>query len=117
MSAKIYNDYNRIYGNIESFEEFEMLYVEALRYINVITDGRSEKLSDSETVIRCACRICKLLSDYNSDTAALGAVESETVDGYSVKYRSKTEVSEELNREIVRTCRMYLPQDMLYRGV
>lgn len=108
------------YGNIASESDFARLYREAACYLDKLTFGRSRVALAEENarddVMNCMCAVAECLAEAEAEGAQVG-VASENVDGYSVSFRSAEEAQFAQAAEIYRICRLYLPPEMLYRGV
>lgn len=76
-------------------------------YIGCITGGDLSGYMDS--VKMAVCAVCEVMYDFDT-----GAVKSETNDGYSVTYTSDTR---EKSARMYEAARMYLPDELLYRGL
>ena len=96
-------DYNgKIIADREDFERCEKV---ACRYMQSVINPDAEYSEDD--VRDCICALCEELYK-NEDTAN---IKSETVDGYSVTYSGNS------RKELYEVLKLYLPKELLYRGV
>ena len=92
-------------GNaIQDEAEFMRLARMAELQIRHITAGKS--LEKAEKLQEAVCAVCELLQQDMGDVCA------ESVDGYSVTYQSTT-----ITKRIEELLRLYLPIELLYKGV
>lgn len=96
----------------------------AMAFINKITFGRAQRVIDnaddgylSECIQRCVCAVVDCYMKYECEEATAQGITSENTDGYSVTYRSADELRIQKNLEAEELCRLYLPCELLYRGV
>lgn len=104
-----YSYYTREYRGtqIETEAEFSALQIRAEAYINKITFGRAD---DSNGVKNAVCAVCEVYAKY----AAREGISSEDNDGYRITYASSSRFAD---NQLYRAARLYLPDEMLYRGV
>ena len=90
---------------ISDSEEFLSLALKAEYYLKEITFGNLEEFSYEVSLAVCA--VCEVLKNDN------GNIVSENNDGYSVTYhRDKSLMS-----DVYSAASLYLPDELLYRGV
>lgn len=85
----------------------------AMKYIVEHTFYRASK--DDDAVMTCACAIVDCLGKYDSNSVP--EIASESADDFSTTYRDGGELTREKNAEITEIIRLYLPQELLYRGL
>ena len=84
------------------FEKYSKL---ALLHIKVAVNSDIKYKEDE--IADCICALAEQLSRFE-DTKN---IKSESVDGYSVTY------SDNLNKTLRETLKIYLPKELLYRGI
>ena len=94
-------------------DTFCRLWTKVLRYIDRYTSGNADV--ENEEVMTCACVCVDCLLKYENSIAP--EVAAESADGMSTTFRSATDVLEQKNAEIEEICKLYLPQELLYRGL
>ena len=93
-------------GNvITDASEFEKYSKLALLHIKVAIN--SDVQYKEEDIADCVCALAEQLSRFE-DTKN---IKSESVDGYSVTY------SDNLSKSLRETLKIYLPKELLYRGI
>ena len=85
----------------------------AMRYIDKHTFYNAD--ADDEAVMKCACAVVDCLGKYDSDSAP--EVASESIDDFSATYRTGEDITKAKNAEIAEIIKLYLPQELLYRGL
>ena len=101
-------------GNADMEEDvFSQRWELAMRYISKHTFCKAN--ADDEAVMTCACEIVDCLGKYDSNIAP--EVASESADGFSTAYRTAEDITKEKNAEIAELIKLYLPQELLYRGL
>ena len=93
--------------------EFSRLWTVALKYIDKYTAGRAD--TENDDVMTCACAVIDCLARY--ENLAAPEVAAESADGMSTTFRSATDVTWQKNAELAEICRLYLPKELLYRGL
>lgn len=93
--------------DITTAEEFISICFRAEAFIDKITMGRIEEVSDD--IKMTVCLICDEL--YKTDKSR--GIKSESVDGYSVTL--DTDKTDEKN--LLSLAKLYLPSYLLYRGI
>ncbi|MBQ7794713.1 MAG: hypothetical protein IJ366_09400 [Clostridia bacterium] len=113
-----YEYYLYVYFGSEIGKESELtcLMPQAMRYINAATFGKAQQEAENESVRFCACAVCDVLKRYKDARFPVG-IESETVDGYSINYKSGFDSAAERDKEIARLCELYLSPELRYSGV
>lgn len=102
------------YGSADMEEDvFARYWNEAKQHIMRNTFGRTNFETDAE--MTCACAVVDCLKKY--DNAASPAIAAESADGLSTTFRNGADVIKEKNAEIAELCRLYLPQELLYKGL
>jgi len=101
--------YRDVYmGSCVGEEEFAGLSARASRYVSGICFGDIE--AESESVKLAVCAVCDVM--YEKDR--LGAIKSESNDGYSISYSSDENA---MAKRMYEAARVYLSDDVLYRGI
>lgn len=93
--------------------EFSRLWTVALKYIDKYTAGGAD--TENDDVMTCACAAVDCLARYENPAAP--EVAAESADGMSTTFRSATDVTWQKNAELAEICRLYLPKELLYRGL
>lgn len=93
--------------------EFSRLWPVALKYIGKYTQDRAD--TENDDVMDCACAVLDCLARYENPAAP--EVAAESADGMSTTFHSATDVLKQKNAEIEEICKLYLPQELLYRGL
>lgn len=102
-----YNWYKEVYKGFEMGEEqFQSVALAASKYLDKITFGRINEADTSVKFAMCA------VADKMALLSASSNVASESNDGYSISYKN---VSEE--KSLYKAACLFLPQELLYRGV
>lgn len=70
---------------------------------------------DNDAVMKCACAVVDCLGKY--DNSSLPEIASESADDFSTTYRTAEDITKERNAEIAEIIGLYLPQELLYRGL
>lgn len=85
--------------------EFERYEKRALHYINSVICGDIKNAEESAYYCICAVaeELCRTENSQN--------IKSESIDGYSVTY------SADRNKQLYGILRMYLPAELLFKGV
>ena len=128
----IYADYNfyvsSFYGNVIPEEEYAAAALRASQFLDYYTMNRATQQPELET-LKLAC--CALAEEYHSIITAArqqsqtmagdGEMQSQTVGGYSVTYRSRgealSEASAQAQSRLAQVARQYLAHTgLLYRG-
>ena len=94
-------------------DAFSQKWELAMRYINKHTFYKAD--ADDEEVMKCACAVVDCLEKYDRDYAS--EVVSESIDDFSVTYRTGEDIAKAKNAEIAEIIKLYLPQELLYRGL
>lgn len=107
--------YQNTWQGGHKFEEGEFArgWDAAVRYINKHTFEAADE-ADSR-VMKCACAIVDCLEKYAG--SAPPGLASESADGYSAAFRGSSDLMKEKNAEIEELCRLYLPKELLYKGL
>ena len=101
-------------GRVDMEEDvFSRRWEMAMRYINKHTFYKAD--ADDEAVMTCACAVVDCLGKYDNNIAP--EVASESADDFSTAYRNGEAVAKEKNAEIAELIKLYLPQELLYRGL
>lgn len=100
---------------ISDMEEgvFSRLWTVALKYIDRYTAGRAD--TENDDVMTCACAAVDCLARY--ENLAAPEIAAESADGMSTTFRSATDITRQKNAELAEICRLYLPKELLYRGL
>ena len=128
----IYADYNfyvsSFYGNVIPEEEYAAAALRASQFLDYYTMNRAKQQPELEA-LKLAC--CALAEEYHTIITAArqqsqtmagdGEMQSQTVGGYSVTYRSRGEALSEASAQaqirLVQVARQYLAHTgLLYRG-
>ena len=126
----IYADYNFyvscFYGNVIPEEEYAAAALRASQFLDYYTMNRAKQQPELEA-LKLAC--CALAEEYHTiltakrheNQTADGEMQSQTVGGYSVTYRSRgealSEASAQAQSRLVQVARQYLAHTgLLYRG-
>lgn len=126
----IYADYNfyvsSFYGNVIPEEEYAAAALRASQFLDYYTMNRAKDHSDLPE-LKMAC--CALAEEYHTiltakrheSQTADGEMQSQTVGGYSVTYRSRgealSEASAQAQSRLAQVARQYLAHTgLLYRG-
>lgn len=127
MAYADYTFYTEVYKGDMSAEEFERWAAKAELQIDRFTSGRAAGAPESmeRALSLCCCAVADLLRAWHDQDARTqnGLVASETVDGYSVSYRTNgTEQADRAavrRRELHNICVDYLtwPVNLMYAGV
>ncbi len=108
----IYADYdyyvNVYMGVALTRDRFDRLIGTASAKIDGICGGIDE--NNTECVKLAACAVCDVLEEF----AGREYISSESSDGYSVAYCLDTDTQ---NRRIYEAARVYLDDELLYRGI
>ena len=94
-------------SDIASHKEFAKLELRAIAYVDKITFGRIEEMTES---VKCAvCSVCDVLKRRGGRTG----IKQEINDGYSVTY------SENLSQfdDLYMAASVFLPAELLYKGI
>ena len=122
-----YHFYVNEYGGDSLDEEaFERYSVRASNYIDAYThnksydyyngDNRNER-TDRSLALAC-CNVAEVLEHSTTNTADSGAYASETVGAHTVSYRSGSEMSEDMRKQVNSVLGNYLAgTGCLYRGI
>lgn len=95
-------------SEIRSKKVFEKLELYALSYIDKITFGRINFMTES---IKCAvCNVCEALFKKSERCG----IKQETNDGYSITYADKAD--NEFS-DIYMAAAVFLPTELLYKGL
>ena len=95
-------------SEITSRKDFDRLQRRAAAYIERITFGRIETMTES---VKCAvCNVCEVLKR----RSARSGIKSEQNDGYSVTYKDSFQ-SESDNLYLAAS--VFVPSELLYRGI
>lgn len=108
MIDRVYYQYT-YRGSVVPPESFDFYEQRAALYVHYITSNRIDEEAVPDGVKYAVCAIMDLM--YQGDTKK--GIASENNDGYSVSYRTGAYS----NRELYRTAKLYIPSDLLYRGV
>lgn len=128
----IYADYNfyvsSFYGNVIPEEEYAAAALRASQFLDYYTMNRAKQQPELEA-LKLAC--CALAEEYHTIITAArqqsqtmagdGEMQSQTVGGYSVTYRSRgealSEASAQAQSRLAQVARQYLAHTgLLYRG-
>lgn len=128
----IYADYNfyvsSFYGNVIPEEEYVAAALRASQFLDYYTMNRAKQQPELEA-LKLAC--CALAEEYHTIITAArqqsqtmagdGEMQSQTVGGYSVTYRSRgealSEASAQAQSRLAQVARQYLAHTgLLYRG-
>ena len=90
---------------INEKEDFERCEKLAVLYIKSVIAKNSQY--DEEELWDCVCAVAEQIYE-NKDTKN---IKSETVDGYSVTYTG------DFNKYLYEILKIYLPPELLYRGI
>lgn len=115
-----YEFYTATYGGKLTEEAFNALEGRAEYYIRYLTE-KDAFSTELEAVKMAVCKAADVIySNTTEDGEAKRAVNSESIDGYSVTYGSTTDetADDTLRRLILRGVYVYLlPTGLLYRGI
>ncbi len=75
----------------------------------------SKACSDDEAVMKCACAVVDCLGKY--DSIAAPEIAAESADDFSTTYRTTEDITKAKNEEIAEIIGLYLPRELLYRGL
>lgn len=103
--AFYHNDYK---GDTVPYDAFDSLAQRAQTYVDAAAFGRIDWENPPD---EAKCAVCAVADILYRDRDRVGIV-SENNDGYAVVYRN-----EDNGREISRAIRLYLPDELLFRGV
>ena len=127
MAYADYTFYTDVYKGDMSAEEFERWAARAGLHIDRYTSGRAAGAPESmkRALSLCCCAVAdQLRTWHDQDTRTQnGLVTAETVDGYSVSYRTnraeQTDRATERWLELYSTCADFLtwPINLMYTGV
>lgn len=107
MSYITFDYYKNTYkGEIADERVFNTLSEKASRYIDLITFGRIDEADDN--IKTAVCAICDEMRLLNSSKY----IASESNDGYSISYKKDISL-----KALYETAKIYLPQELLYKGV
>ena len=128
----IYADYNfyvsSFYGNVIPEEEYAAAALRASQFLDYYTMNRAKQQPELEA-LKLAC--CAMAEEYHTiitaarqqsqNMAGDGEMQSQTVGGYSVTYRSRgetlSEASAQAQSRLAQVARQYLAHTgLLYRG-
>lgn len=112
---------NEYLGNVIDVDSFDRVATKASRYIDTYTHGKAKENADMQEVKDAMCAIAEQYFIIDKSTVAVvsedGEVESQTVGGYSVRYRSGAERTADAMNQIAKLARQYLASTgLLYRG-
>lgn len=101
-----YEYYVNSYLGNQIRDEIEYLRLAGLaeRYLKRFTANQAFDIT--KDIQDAVCAVCDILAGDR------GEINSEAVDGYSVTYQPSS-----LDKRIYDTLRLYLPQELLYRGI
>ena len=94
-------------------EDFLKKWYLAMRYIDKHTFSKA--CSDDEAVMKCACAVVDCLGKY--DSIAAPEIAAESADDFSTTYRTTEDITKAKNEEIAEIIGLYLPRELLYRGL
>ena len=94
-------------------DEFAQNWDLAMRYIDKHTFCKA--CPDDEAVMKCACAVVDCLGRYAK--SASPEIKSESGDDFGTSYRTAEEITKQKNSEIAEIIGLYLPQELLYRGL
>lgn len=126
MAYADYTFYTDVYKGDMSAEEFERWAAKADLQIDRLTTGRAASAPESmeRALSLCCCAVADQLRTWHDQDSRTqnGLVASETVDGYSVSYRtngSEDDGTVSRRRELRNVCVDYLtwPINLMYTGV
>ncbi len=109
-------------GNTIKENDFAHFCARASAYIDNIVFGRiktSDDIPDSVRMATCACAdVLYVWDGAGANNAALGAVKSETTDGYRVDYESASNGINSVIKKVYEAINIYLPEyhPLRYRG-
>lgn len=100
-----FNWYKEFYKGFQTGEEeFSSLALKASKYLDKITFGRIDDADENVKLAMCA------VVDSMHKTERVSHIASESNDGYSISYKNTGE-------SLYKTASMFLPPELLYRGV
>lgn len=109
---KGYADYeyykNEYMGTAAAEEDFQRLSLKASRYIDLICCKPIDEVT--ECIRLSVCAVCDVLNELDN---AIN-IKSESNDGYSVTYTADNSVH---NKRLYDAARIYLDENLLYRGI
>ena len=105
MTDYLYYKKNYKGADINDKDEFERYAKMAVGYINSVINTDLEY--KEEDISDCVC----VLAERFYRSGDLGNIKSESVDGYSVTYSS------DFGKELYEILKLYLPKELLYRGI
>lgn len=114
--ADIWTYYSDTYGGILSEEEFTKI---AIREEMLLTELINGKTVPDNMEDRYKMAMCELI-DYEKDTTSAdqaGIVETETIDGYSIKYRETGFEEQRQDQYKIATKYLTYPVNLMYCGV
>ena len=94
-------------------DAFSQKWELAMRYIGKHTFCNAD--TDDEAVMKCACAVVDCLGKYDGNSAP--EIASESIDDFSATYRTGEDITKAKNTEIAEITKLYLPQELLYRGL
>lgn len=102
-----YSWYKEVYKGTELREdEFSSLALKASKYLDKITFGRIDDADDNVKLAMCA------VAEEMLKVGIASHIASETNDGYSISYKNTGE-----RESLYKTAGLFLPPELLYRGV
>lgn len=96
--------------------EFPAYSQRASAYIDRVTFGRAKDYSEEDSVLKCVCALCECFAKFDTEAVKAG-IQSEEVDGYKVDFADGGKLAQMREAEAAEICVLYLPCELLYRGV
>lgn len=107
-----YKFYNEVFGGKLSSEDFSLYEFKARKFIDNMTFNRINESNLNEDIKMATCITIERLKKSNNE---IGCKASESVGKHSISY--SVTLVENFEKNLCKEISIYLPNDLLYRGV
>lgn len=107
-----YKFYQEVFGGKLSSEDFSLYEFKARKFIDTITFNRINEINLNDDIKMAACITLEKLKKYDEEVSFKS---SESVGKRSVSYSES--LVEKFKENLYAEISIYLPKDLLYRGV